>query len=854
MWSFFSRDPAKDFAYEIGEKIEGLDGKSLWSLHEGKHKTTGALVSADVAKTSFKKIKTLRHPNILPYIDGLESDKVLYLATEPVQPLETYLKNNKDNSQQNELAISWGLHQMAKGLSFLVNDCSLIHNNVCLASIFVDRAGEWKLGGVDYMYAASGAPPPSKGLPFLEKYDPPEKAGGGRKPTEKWSTDMWGMGCLIWEVFNGTLIQISALKSPGKIAKSLIPRYCELVGANPKSRPNPAKFIELCRERGGFFNNRFVQTMLFLEEIQIKEPSEKTTFFNSLSNVLDTFPESFCKEKILPQLIHAFDYGNAGSAVLMPMFKLGKLLDTEDYQTRIVPCVVKLFSSTDRATRVKLLQQIEIFVEYLTPAVVNEKIYPNIVSGFMDTNPVVRESTIKSMLHLACKLNYKNLNEELLKHFARLQAKDDQGGIRTNTTVCLGKIACFLNPQVRQKCLSSAYLRAIKDPFPPARQAGILAMAATHQFFTLHESSIRLLPALCGLTLDPDKGVRDQAFKAIKCFLGKLEKVSEDPALLAEMERDVNIGGSEASSASGWAGWAVSGMTSLTSKLYRGKTPPAPGATATAPSKPTPGLLLFAGSTAKNPSAQPANTTAHPERTVIEASPVKETEEQRGWDEANEGWDDDDNEDWGNLEVRCDPLLPGTDFYPPQETPDDSSTPLDNQPPSSNPGGWDDTEDHWGALEEDTSQPSAIIQNDSTSPWGLADFSPVEDTKSAASYNWGEESSENTGDFFSQMLASDSKKKKKAQLSAEHTSRPVSKPSTKKELSQPKAVETSKAWDSSGWDSDKWLDNPLEASLSKEEELKKKRELRRIQMEEKRAARQAAGGKGAMKLGRKLVD
>ena len=30
------------------------------------------------------------------------------------------------------------------------------------------------------------------------------------------------------------------------------------------------------------------------------------------------------------------------------------------------------------------------------------------------------------MLHLAPKLNYKNLNEELMKHFARLQSKDDQ--------------------------------------------------------------------------------------------------------------------------------------------------------------------------------------------------------------------------------------------------------------------------------------------------------------------------------------------------------------------------------------------------------------------------------------------
>lgn len=57
-----------------------------------------------------------------------------------------------------------------------------------MASVFADIAGEWKLSGVDYMYPASGAEsiPPVKILPALEKYDPPEKTGGGRRPSEKW--------------------------------------------------------------------------------------------------------------------------------------------------------------------------------------------------------------------------------------------------------------------------------------------------------------------------------------------------------------------------------------------------------------------------------------------------------------------------------------------------------------------------------------------------------------------------------------------------------------------------------------------------------------------------------------------
>lgn len=54
----------------------------------------------------------------------------------------------------------------------------------------------------------------------------------------------------------------------------------------------------------------------------------------------------------------------------------------------------------------------------------------------------------QSMLLLAPKLNEANLNVELMKHFARLQAKDEQGPIRCNTTVCLGKIGSYLSASV----------------------------------------------------------------------------------------------------------------------------------------------------------------------------------------------------------------------------------------------------------------------------------------------------------------------------------------------------------------------------------------------------------------------
>jgi len=71
--------------------------------------------------------------------------------------------------------------------------------------------------------------------------------------------------------------------------------------------------------------------------------------------------------------------------------------------------------------------------------------------------------------------------------------------------------------------------------------SGVLALAATQQYFLLSEVALRILPALCQLTVDPEKSVRDNVFRTIKGFLGKLEKVSEDPSLRESMGKCRNI-------------------------------------------------------------------------------------------------------------------------------------------------------------------------------------------------------------------------------------------------------------------------------------------------------------------------
>ena len=138
----------------------------------------------------------------------------MYLVTESVEPLQLHLNDLNENTvddkskQQKDLFIAWGLFQVTvsglkhavvvpspfnclfiqRALAFLNNDGNLQHNSVGLGSIFVNSAGEWKLGGLEYTGAPTLTNPlPIKILPGLEKYDPPEKSDTSKlRHSTKW--------------------------------------------------------------------------------------------------------------------------------------------------------------------------------------------------------------------------------------------------------------------------------------------------------------------------------------------------------------------------------------------------------------------------------------------------------------------------------------------------------------------------------------------------------------------------------------------------------------------------------------------------------------------------------------------
>ena len=217
--------------YDLGDPYPRSVGG--WTHYRGTAKEDGAPVSVfkfvcndvhkervrvEVARNGAKRLKTTRHPNILMLKDSLEveeGDKLtIYVVTESVMPLEEHLKDLPTSTSQRDEYYALGIRQVATAVSFLANDCALVHGGVSMSTVVVTDRLDWKLGGLDLLseHQAIGrgthgpAPLVHAAFSIPDQYKPEEYRRGdwaGIPQGPPWAIDAWGLGCLIQEVYRG---------------------------------------------------------------------------------------------------------------------------------------------------------------------------------------------------------------------------------------------------------------------------------------------------------------------------------------------------------------------------------------------------------------------------------------------------------------------------------------------------------------------------------------------------------------------------------------------------------------------------------------------------------------------------
>lgn len=96
------------------------------------------------------------------------------------------------------------------------------------------------------------------------------------------------------------------------------------------------------------------------------------------------------KYKVLPSLVHTFEFGGgSGAAQLLPLILslAGDGMEEKEYQKVVIQPVVRMYATPDRAVRMALLENLERYIEKVSSKDVSERVWPNLVRQPSSSSP-----------------------------------------------------------------------------------------------------------------------------------------------------------------------------------------------------------------------------------------------------------------------------------------------------------------------------------------------------------------------------------------------------------------------------------------------------------------------------------
>lgn len=353
----------------------------------------------------------------------------------------------------------------------------------------------------------------------------------------------------------------------GYVPSSLFALLRRMMVPNPKTRAPISTLLDSANAEGGIWKeNRLNQLSSGCETLMLATERERTETLRSLSNSSSTLPSDFLTHRVLPSLVNALTLSAQASAasgasisntinpstVLGLVLQLGGPLPEREWEASVLPCILKAFTLPDRTVRMTLLEHLPTYVQRVPQkGKAIDVIWNNFLTGFADSSAAIREATLKSILPLSPRLSDRIRNNDLLRQLAKTQV-DIEPGIRTNTTILLGRLAPELQASTRKSVLIPAFSRSLKDPFVHARTAGLMALMATSETYDKDDLAKSVLPAMCPCLVDKERLVREQAEKAMEMFWTRIrEEVKGMPETLLPPEASSHQMNGSASSIEG---------------------------------------------------------------------------------------------------------------------------------------------------------------------------------------------------------------------------------------------------------------------------------------------------------------
>jgi len=537
--------------FDVGSVIECEN--YLWSLNEGTTKTAAGITSAvtvfrflktaginadriECARRGWHKLRSLKHPMILAFVDGTELDDSIVMATEAAVPLSVWLKKRieelnemrKSSSSQGKSAaleayttglfneVIWGMRCITEALQFVHRTVKLNHGLVDMNAIFVTQMGDWKLGSLDlacdvttdeHFFASH-----MHMLPEL--FQSPERKDGSWRSlftgTLFGPIDVYSLGCVFRKLF-----QDLDLDTPAQLSQYLK----KMLSVDAKRRATTAQFLK-CPS----LQSDFCRTMEAINELHLKTPPECIAIIDGIAGSSGALlSPAVCSFKVLPALVGVLngavvDFPNRNAREpcrqkvdvvmrLLDLFAAHGKIESEPFE-KACPVLVELWSLSDRAIRTSLLKSLRNISKLMGNDLISNTIFDQILVGFTDSSAIMREETLKALVFVVDKLDEDRLNDKLIKCISNLQM-DAEPSIRTNAVIFFGRLVPKLKPAVRQRVVCTAFPKAMKDGFLHCRLSGIKALSTSFGELDSNLVVAKVMPQLIGLVMDRSADVRE---------------------------------------------------------------------------------------------------------------------------------------------------------------------------------------------------------------------------------------------------------------------------------------------------------------------------------------------------------
>jgi len=445
----------------------------------------------------------------------------------------------------------------------------MIHGNIRKSSFMIMPSGELKLSGFEVasMVSEEGSLLPEASLILREMNSelwPPEVQHESWQAIRSFpvhAVDAWMLVKLLTELL-GTLPPV-------------LSSFCrEALSREPYKRHSPAGLLEPSVFQR-LFDCPLIQADRILGELPAADSEDRDRLFSRLQNLLPNLTAEFMSHKLVPACISLLEIQKSLDGLRL-ILAISSAADQETFTDSLELFIISLFALPDRALRLLLLENIEIIVEKMSEKCIQDSVFGHFVTGFTDAMPELREKTLKASVELLPKLTVRQINNELVRHYARLQA-DEQPGIRVNSIICLGRISSYFDPVLKRKVFVGSIGKALQDPFPPSRSAAMKTLLASLDAFPNEALAKHFLPLVCTMLIDSDPAVNEQAFSTTRLIIDRLEKCRTYPG--TQVKSGVQSAsprspteeklGIMSQAASEWGSWGLQSITTQVSKIQK---------------------------------------------------------------------------------------------------------------------------------------------------------------------------------------------------------------------------------------------------------------------------------------------